>query len=825
MSGGSDHTASKATSLSCCGVAEGKREIKGMMDDFLRNLHRIIGNTFVDENSFFEPFDNFRRNEIPSPLPPLSLDASLHIPGTFMRPRPETPSMVEDELNIEKNQSPPHLEPYQTLHPGIWCDFCGKQIKGLRFKCQECPHYDLCANCIVVRRALDKHNEDKSMIHRFSTISAPNVEESSVSTTPMPIVPQVTNASPKEENTNYVVYCDRCDARILHHYDLCETCIGFVHEHDNMHRFLAIHSSTVVNFHSTPAMVSPASISENPVPTVHHALCDLCGSRITGDRFKCVNCPDFDTCLSCFSITSEQHPGHTFVKIREQEDLVVRTKSSPVYHFATCDVCRKHIVGVRYKCMHPDCPDFDLCQTCEALPFNQHPDTHPMLKLKHGNTYIPPVPRKEQAVQASQCAQTIQPCLVRKAPLEEAIIHERGSPDSKLEHPTSAATQIDAFVCELNSLESKEIITEPTVIDLPSDPNEAAERSRYLVDREIQELEDARRRKHDEAARQASSRPDAKSFLEEVKATLVGQPSTYKTVLERLLECFGTADTSAINELKEQIRKVLTGYPNLQHSLDNFIANEILFHSSSLPGPASKVMASFSQQVTTAFQNSIRPPISQYSAAFLSDNNVPDGHVFPTGAEFVKSWRIRNDGPAWENVELVFVAGSRLGTSAAVPNFYPVKPIASGEEVDIVLTDLKAPEEAGRYISHWRLRDANMNFFGPAMWCDIISADLKSDVSHHNSLANSAVVMPEIPPVRERLNDTTAATTVSTPGTVPTSALSSDDNSDVSSVPSGSVIDHSDEEWDDLQDVPALSSRRTANKDEYQVVYDSEDEL
>lgn len=130
----------------CCSIVEGKKEIKGMIDDFLQNLQVVLGNTFGDENSFFEPFDTPRRNEpppAPSPLPPLSLDASLHIPGTFMRPRPDTPSVIEDDLNVEKNQCPPRLEPYQTLHPGIWCDFCGKQIKGLRFKCQECPHYDL----------------------------------------------------------------------------------------------------------------------------------------------------------------------------------------------------------------------------------------------------------------------------------------------------------------------------------------------------------------------------------------------------------------------------------------------------------------------------------------------------------------------------------------------------------------------------------------------------------------------------------------------------------------------------------------------------------
>src|SRR6202012_207276 len=45
-------------------------------------------------------------------------------------------------------------------------------------------------------------------------------------------------------------------------------------------------------------------------------------------------------------------------------------------------------------------------------------------------------------------------------------------------------------------------------------------------------------------------------------------------------------------------------------------------------------------------------------ASFVADNNIPDGQIFPPGAEFVKSWRMRNDGPGpWPaETELVFVA-------------------------------------------------------------------------------------------------------------------------------------------------------------------------
>lgn len=54
-------------------------------------------------------------------------------------------------------------------------------------------------------------------------------------------------------------------------------------------------------------------------------------------------------------------------------------------------VCTKRIHGVRYKCMHTDCPDFDLCSVCESHPIALHPDNHPLLKLKTPESVIPQV--------------------------------------------------------------------------------------------------------------------------------------------------------------------------------------------------------------------------------------------------------------------------------------------------------------------------------------------------------------------------------------------------------------------------------------------------
>ncbi|KAJ2156363.1 hypothetical protein GGF46_005237 [Coemansia sp. RSA 552] len=43
-----------------------------------------------------------------------------------------------------------------ACHPGVFCDACDKPVFGTRFKCGNCPDYDLCEKC----HSVTKHNED-----------------------------------------------------------------------------------------------------------------------------------------------------------------------------------------------------------------------------------------------------------------------------------------------------------------------------------------------------------------------------------------------------------------------------------------------------------------------------------------------------------------------------------------------------------------------------------------------------------------------------------------------------------------------------------------
>jgi next-to-BRCA1 protein 1 len=107
------------------------------------------------------------------------------------------------------------------------------------------------------------------------------------------------------------------------------------------------------------------------------------------------------------------------------------------------------------------------------------------------------------------------------------------------------------------------------------------------------------------------------------------------------------------------------------------------------------------------------------NAAFIEDVTVPDGQVFPPGAEFVKCWRLLNDsGHDWpESTELVFVAGEPLSVERAQSMTVELGKVSAGAEIDVWTGELKAPDVPGRYVGYWRLR-ANGELFGNSLWIE-----------------------------------------------------------------------------------------------------------
>lgn len=113
----------------------------------------------------------------------------------------------------------------------------------------------------------------------------------------------------------------------------------------------------------------------------HRVQCDGCGMiGMRSDRYKCLQCVNYDLCAGCFERRHESKKhvsGHAFAHLTIPGELFgVEMSSSDItlermkQRFAKeeqtgckCDGCGiDPIVGLRFKC--DVCPDYDLCLSC-----------------------------------------------------------------------------------------------------------------------------------------------------------------------------------------------------------------------------------------------------------------------------------------------------------------------------------------------------------------------------------------------------------------------------------------------------------------------------
>jgi len=465
--------------------------------------------------------------------------------------------------------------------------------------------------------------------------------------------------------------------------------------------------------------------------------------------------------------------------------------------------------------MHPECPDYDLCQNCEALPIAVHPPNHPVLKMRSPETIIPTVYR----------------------------VGQRSLIDNNNHNGQLNADHRDGQEISTGASFNTPIIHVPRVwtpIDRVATPTPASAQKEYALERSDAESPSARQ-PEDSATDQMFSNPFADFFaslssaptafkvdtqtvnpwpttntaerdeLYQVMTDLAGsntserdpnniafgsklvekQPA--KNMLERssLLDCLSLVQASSQTSPPISSRGIATdangpvvppvvgssptdpqdiqATPGLQPvpdetresvSNEGFVktasaANETATESlrqrddlssnetGTSPGIPSLELLSVHKSLADLVRElpTLVPPVSvtkeaveisparvPLSAAFVEDVTVPDGQVFPPGAEFVKCWTLLNDsGREWpESTELIFLAGDSLSIPATADSgststdlAVHVGKTAPGQTVDVWTGELKAPETPGRYVGYWRLR-ANGELFGNSLWIELV---------------------------------------------------------------------------------------------------------
>jgi len=131
---------------------------------------------------------------------------------------------------------------------------------------------------------------------------------------------------------------------------------------------------------------------------IHRVQCYGCGSpRIYEDRYKCLECPNYDLCGRCFDQQREtlKHINrHVMVHFSDLDEIFgepvvdinttvtlckFKEKYSEEEHAnIECDNCKMMpIKGLRFKC--DVCHDYDLCVTCMEKRVHDMP--HPFIAI------------------------------------------------------------------------------------------------------------------------------------------------------------------------------------------------------------------------------------------------------------------------------------------------------------------------------------------------------------------------------------------------------------------------------------------------------------
>jgi next-to-BRCA1 protein 1 len=330
--------------------------------------------------------------------------------------------------------------------------------------------------------------------------------------------------------------------------------------------------------------------------------------------------------------------------------------------------------------MHPTCPDFDLCSNCESHPIPIHPLQHPLLKMKTIDTVIPTVyrvgstvmiPSPSERVKAKQTAAPVElttppvdvsvPEMPRDIEMTGIAIAEPErvktvvytGPLVDVSIVSDARSQLSHLLAPAVEATTgqDQTLVDTSVPEIPATPSTLSKEA--LLASPVQAPADA-------PVSQGSTRQQMLDIISRSEADLVEQASSM-TMPGGMPE-----EASPVLRVQNLTLEEPIVAPQMSARVDApRVSLPIATFTPTLAVPSPKLLAA---EVPKAATPPPPAPAAPLRAAFVSDLNIPDGQIFPPGAEFVKSWVLSNDGEReWpEKTELRYVAGDRMGDEGKI---------------------------------------------------------------------------------------------------------------------------------------------------------------
>ncbi|KAK8219007.1 hypothetical protein IWZ01DRAFT_172043 [Phyllosticta capitalensis] len=586
-----------------------------------------------------------------SQMPKPALDKEEGIPGLFSKldniMSPGAPMLASDQKDSSS---------VATSTWSVYCNVCDSPIVNEHFHCSICDDgdYDLCKSCVtsgehcpgeghwLIKRFISNGKVTNSTTERVGPKPKPEDLKMEFEAKPEPI-PEPN----KEMPGAYSTFGDAVDR---------------------------------------------ASFGENKLQeAILTRTCNCCVRVFPEPNFvTCVDCEDYDLCLSCHVGTQHgHHPGHTFKPAIDgkESDIgpLAKFLCAPgrnVRHSAVCDGCEEFIYGVRHKCLN--CPDWDYCGKCIKNARNTHPvhrfvpiyeplpepRTH---AIRHFGIYCdgPLCKKREQAYIEGvryKCAvcDDLDFCASCEAAPENR--HNRTHPLIKFKTPVRKVIVTTAG-------EDKFGQPMPVLGDVPAARPVIPERPR----------------------------PAANNAATSIRTVVDLKPSTEAPPADDI------ASKAATDKIK--IKDLLSEPVDRRSKLAEILKSNVVN-----PRPTVKLP---------------QPTADALNAHFIRDT-ISDGTSVPANNKFLQVWTLRNPGPnAWPaGCSVRYVGGDNmLNVENACPaNAYNIveavesnviqTTVEVGQEVSFGVL-MKAPAREGVAISYWRVKAPDGTPFGHRLWCHI----------------------------------------------------------------------------------------------------------